>query len=354
MSEAPAKYGDTSDVLRSVSPEVSSAIAALNDQVKPAQADEVVDWLTHLRVAKGLAPRTIETYCKGIMGFLVWLNSGGQNMSTLTVEDIDDWQKMLYIERQLAPSTRRHQLTVVRQFFEWQTAYRDGHNPAQHAPAPRLTKYVPRKYSTRELTKLLDTCSDDRLVDIRDYALMLFIYATGARREEACSLRLDQITLSRSSGRVRFFGKGAKERELSFDRPVVEVLSRWLEMRESIEIEDRSHLWCNVAGAHTGKLFKLRTVDSIIERRCKQARIPNKGLHSLRVTFATDLYDSGVGVEIIQVLLGHEDINTTRRYIVISEKQQRARMPKARLNEVTGGKSYELPLWLQQKQQHDE
>jgi len=357
MSESRDLYAASTtsrQVLSEISTGVAYRVSELDRRVPGKLADLAIDWLIYLRVSKGLAAQTIDTYCKGLIQFWLWLSSHRIELEDVSVSTINDWQKSLYVERRLSNRTRRQQLVLVRQFFVWLKANRGGINPAEGVPSPKISKLTPRKYTTPELKKLFEACRGDDHRAIRDYALILFFYATGARREETSVLQMDQLTFLERVGRVKFIGKGAKEREVSFEQPVADALRRWLTVRDTIDVVDQGNVWCNVDGQHFREPTRMVTIENIFRRRCKQAKIPHRGLHALRVTFATDLYDSGERIEVIQNILGHESVETTRGYIVVSETHRRVKMPANRINALTGETKNGLPLWIQKKQQANE
>ena len=64
-----------------------------------------------------------------------------------------------------------------------------------------------------------------------------------------------------------------------------------------------------------------------------------------RVTFATQLYDEGVDIERIRIVMGHESIETTRRYLAVSRRMRDVRLQPHRQHEVLGTRPVGFPLW---------
>lgn len=336
--------------------DIDDSVASAVDYLKRSAPDFVValvvDWLLHLRIARGLTVTTIASYCKSIAQFLIWMRSKALVLSEITATDIDDWQKYEFIQKRLSPRTRRKNLVIVRRFYEWLAQYHGYNNPALNTPPPKINKLVPKKFETRELLKLFESCNRETPLGVRDYSMLLFFYATGARREEVQSLSMSQLNIQTKIGRVRFFGKGAKERMVTFGAEVVDALRQWFVTREQVGVIDNDAVWVGVGPRQKGLRMSVKGVDEMLRRRVEKLKLPPKGLHALRVSFATDMYDAGEQIEVIQQLMGHENIETTRRYIVVSERRQRAKMPGSRLNEITGGKTSEQPLWIQEKLQN--
>jgi len=60
-----------------------------------------------------------------------------------------------------------------------------------------------------------------------------------------------------------------------------------------------------------------------------------KALHALRATYATAMYDQSGDIRTVQVLLGHNDINTTEQYIAVSQRQLRSRLSANYFDDIT-------------------
>ncbi len=339
-------------LLAQVSRDIELAIRYMDARVAEENADSVIEWLTHLRISRGLTQSTICTYCKNMTRFFSWMREQGLGVDRLNINHMEDWQKWMYVVRKYGEQFRMQHISAVRQYFAWRETYMHQPNPAKFIRGPKVTKRIPKKYSTEDLQKLFSTCDLDTDIGIRDYAILVFLYATGFRREELQQLKLDQVTLRERVGKVKVLGKGAKERELSFQGEAVDALRNWLAVRDNVAGVTGDAVWVSVNGI--GKIssqLTLRAIENMVSRRAKRAKLKHSGIHMMRVTFATDLYDEGVDIEIIQELMGHEKLETTRRYIVISERRRKARMPNNRMNIVTGRNKGGLPLWVKKKQQ---
>jgi site-specific recombinase XerD len=270
----------------------------------------------------------------------------------VTLQALEDWQKWMFVARHYGEQFRKQHIAALRQFFAWRDRFLNKPNPSKFMRGPKVTKKTPRKFNTQDLQRLFATCDKSTTLGARDYAMLLFFYATGARKEEAQQLDIGQLTLRDRTGKVRFIGKGAKEREVTFQGEAVDAMRRWLSLRDTMTLANKNAVWIGVCGqTQYGDRITGGAIEHMLKRRIKLAGINAKGLHSLRVTFATDLYDEGVDIAIIQQLLGHEKIETTRRYIIVSDRKLNTKMPTSRINIITGRANHELPRWAQKKQQ---
>jgi site-specific recombinase XerD len=317
-------------------------------QINDAEYFDLVTWGVDLRIVRGLSPNTVSNYLADVAEFLEWLGAEGVPIEAVDIPLATRWQRGLYLDRGEAARTRDGKLVAVRQLLAWREAQGRGQNPLRAMKGPKRAKPLPRKYSTSQLKALLRSCDLDTPMGRRDYTILLFFYATGARRQEVADLTLDQLELRQRTGRVRFRGKGCKERTVPFEGGIVPVLREWLLERDGLHLVDQDAVFVGFTGQAHGCRLGLSGLNALMSRAATAAGIREaKGLHRLRVTFATDLYDSGQDLETIRILMGHETIETTRQYIAISERQMQARLPASRLSEIIndeGGANE--PLWI--------
>ncbi len=308
-------------------------------------------WATWLRVNRGLALTTIATYVSAVAGLAVWASERGGALDALTAADLERWVQELALFKHHCATTRAVRLTAARQFFCWREQHGAGPSPARHLRVPKRPHTVPRKFSTKQLQHLFAACDTRTSLGVRNLAMLLFMYTTGARIGEMTNVDLADLEMSDRVARVRFNGKGAKERLVTFDGPAVTALRGWLGVRDGLEsVIDHEALWIGLSGKAAGQRLRRGGIENVFARAGAAAGIPRDQLHAhkMRTTFATDLYDEGVDIESVRILLGHADIRTTRRYLAVSETARTTRMPAARQREVLGiGDA--TPRWLQTK-----
>lgn len=317
----------------------------------------LVEWIVHLRVSRALSVRTAENYMNAVALYALWLRKARDKaIDAAEPADVEAWMQYLFAQAGQKARTRGLKLTAIRRFYSWRLSMGKGRiNPAADIQGPKRGKPLPKKYTEAQLRALFASCDRDKPIGIRDYSILMMFYATGARRDELEKLGLSQLVLREKGGEARFHGKGAKERVVRFGQSCSDAIKAWLYERDRMAaIHDEDAVWLGLAGHSIGKRFKRFGLYSVVARAIKRAglRIDGRtGVHRLRVTFATDLFDSGAAdLEAIQMLLGHESIETTRGYLAISERRQKARMPESQIRKITGDTG-KVPLWLQHKQQ---
>jgi len=168
-----------------------------------------------------------------------------------------------------------------------------------------------RALSIEELNAMIDHCFTlDGPIAMRDGCLISLVYSAGLRREEASSLQISAY--SKSGAKLVIIGKGNKERVNPLNNRVIDIVETWLEERG----REKGPLFVRILKG--GKITLLpitdKTVYNIIVRRYKECGLKRLTPHDLRRTFATNLLIQGEDLFIVQDLMGHASIETTKRY----------------------------------------
>lgn len=321
--------------------------------ITPRQLAELWLWGAYLEMVRGFrGDTTVQQYLRSVCRLLEWAKATGLDHATLTPADFDRWQTHLAIVLRHSAVWRMRQVAAVRGFYDWRGTRRIGENIASDLRGPREPTGMPRKYSLPQLQGMLAATTKHRnaTIRVRDIALLLFLMATGARREELSRVDLRDLHLGQRSGLVRFNGKGAKQREVSFEGPVVEALRAWLLQREQLpfgfHVKDGEAVFIGLEGIGRGCRMRPRAIERRVARYARDAGLRDWGVHRFRVTFATALYDDNAGIEEIRLLMGHESIETTRRYLAVSERMRRTRLRADRQHEALGTRNTGQPRWM--------
>lgn len=313
--------------------------------------DEAWHWLAYVRVSRGYTASTTARYLEVLGRFLVYCHGKGLDWRTLTPADVDAWQRHLAFARHNAEVWRATQLMALRNFYGWRARLRGGVDCVAGVQGPKFTRRKRRKYSRKDLAAMFATCTGQAPMAVRDRALLLFLLTTGARREECATLRLDQLEIGERRGTVRFLGKGKKERDVPFVGPAVDAMREWLLLRDQLPKTHAQRVWSSLSSSGKGRPLTINGVEHVVGRAARRAGLAAWGCHRFRVTFATWMYDDGQDIDTIARLLGHEDINTTRAYLDVSDRAQRAHLDPGRQHDLLGTKPL-VPRWLDRKLQN--
>jgi len=196
-----------------------------------------------------------------------------------------------------------------------------------HCPLPpeavKLTKAGrkhPQVAELDDLVRLIEVPSSlesNVKVALRNRAILEVLFATGMRISELCNLNRNQID---NSGHIFITGKGRKQRFVYLTPRAKQHLDAYLSTRR----DNCPALFIPYAGRNVVNLKK-RISTNYIQERIKRYReklrinVPTSA-HSLRHGFATYLAERGANPAALQVLLGHESLDTTTRYVHASDK----------------------------------
>lgn len=330
---------------------LSSALRAIAGRVwsPVAFAVDVWRWLLWLRVTRGLAAATCARYVRTLVGYADYVDSRGLDYTDVSLAQLDAWQQHLWIARRNVVGVRACSLYGVRSFYDWRKTRVGGRDCTEGFRVPRVPHRVPRKYTKPQLRKLFIASRVSRfpLVAKRNETILALLYATGLRREEVATLRLDQVDIETNVAIIRVIGKGAKEREIPVEGPVVRMLQAWMAERGQLQGVLTDALFFTVHQCWFGRQMSVRSVEKVVCMCARRAGLGEWGVHRFRVTFATQLYDDGTDIERIRILLGHENIETTRGYIAVSSRMRGVRLKAFRQHEVFGTRPEGMPLWAQ-------
>ncbi len=184
----------------------------------------------------------------------------------------------------------------------------------------KMPKRHPRVAEFEALVKLIEAPSrfeKDNRVALRNRAMLETLFATGTRISELISLNRNQID---RTGRIFIRGKGRKERFVYLTPRAQKHIRAYLTSRK----DDHPALFIPYRGKNVGKP-KMRISPNYLQMKIKRYRelleinVPTSA-HSLRHGFATYLAEQGANPAAIQVLLGHESLHTTTRYVHASDR----------------------------------
>lgn len=148
---------------------------------------------------------------------------------------------------------------------------------------------------------------------VRDQAMFEFLLTTGCRIGELTTAKLKDLDLEKRE--VKVFGKGAKERVCYLNTISVLRLRQWLEARKDIDHENIFITADSIAqGSNEHGSLKIPGVEIVIRELGRECGFEKIHPHRFRRTAATTALRKGMPIEQVQLMLGHEQIDTTMIY----------------------------------------
>ncbi|MEK7732204.1 MAG: site-specific integrase [Planctomycetota bacterium] len=289
----------------------------------------------HFLVAqKGLSPNTIVAYRDGIKLFLNFAAGRLQKpVDKLTVEDFHDKLVVGFLDdletsRGNSTRTRNARLAALHALFR----YIAGQQPEAMARCQQICAVPVKRTSHKtieyleddEIRAVLGSVDQSSRNALRDYALLLFLYNTGARAQEVVDLRIDKLRFEMPY-QVKLLGKGRKERACPLWPETIQALQNYLEHREPSATEYPS-VFLNANGkpiTRFGIRYIVRQYAAKAGEACASIKAKKVSPHTVRHTTAMHLLQSGNDISVIKDWLGHADLNTTHAYVEIDMKMKR-------------------------------
>jgi len=307
----------------------------------------------HLVARRNVSGHTIRSYRDGLKLLLLFAAArlkkpaARLQVTQITEALVIDFLADLERTRSNSIQTRNHRLAAVRNLFEY-----IGSREPRLLDHCRRVLTIPRKrgavlpeilyLNKDQISALLGAVRRETLLGSRDYAMLLFMYNTGARAQEVADARVCWLTL-RPPYKVELLGKGRKWRTCPLWENTVCHLRGWLDRREPAAMDD-DYLFINRFGAQLSR----SGIANIIGRYAKKvaastSSLPQRGIspHTIRHTTAMHMLQAGVETNVIRSWLGHVSIATTDRYVEIDLAMKEKALRNCELVEQNDS----LPSW---------
>lgn len=296
-------------------------LVAGDDDITPsAEIEEFLEWLV---VERGRAVNTVEAYRRDLENYDAWLIANGSDPASAAVTDIERFLAERTAEGS-AKSSMARQFSSIRQLHRYmvEEGYRKD-DPAALAEGVSKPAGIPKPLTEDEVGALIGSVVGDEPRNLRDRALLEFLYATGARVSEVCGLNLSDLDMEASL--VRLFGKGSKERVVPFGSVAHGALERWINVgrpaMEPVRWRNRDEANAVFLGGRGTRLSR-QVAFQVVRDAAQRAGIEREvSPHALRHTCATHLLDHGADLRIVQEMLGHASITTTQVYTRVSQER---------------------------------
>jgi integrase/recombinase XerD len=286
----------------------------------------------HLKAEKGLSPASVRSYRDALRLFLAFVAAQGHRPITrltiadLTAERVRQFLGHLEAERGNLVRTRNQRLAALHMFFAYLAAQapevlaeaeRVAAIPMKRVPPPR-TQFLERD----EIEGLFARLPTEGYSALRDRVLLLFLYNTGARVQEAAALTVGNLTLA-PQPRVNLLGKGSKWRTCPLWPETARLLLELLAGRTGTATEP---VFVSRQGTPLTRfgIYKLVRRHAVGLDSGLAAPPRRVSPHVLHHTTAMHLLEAGVELNVIRGWLGHVSLDTTNRYAEINIRAKEA------------------------------
>ncbi|MDD3077408.1 MAG: integrase [Bacteroidia bacterium] len=310
----------------------------------------------YMPVIRNLSRNTITSYRDALHQLLVYIATKGYSIDSLRVEEITgtlvcDFLSYLESARCCSIQTRNQRLAAIHSFAEYiaisDPQYVYWFHKLKSIPAKRN---IPREINGRpvprimylekdEMKALLDAPDRKTAQGSRDYALLMFLYNTGARASEVASMTIGNLETG-SSGqmpKVTILGKGNKTRVCPLWESTVKLL---------LPLIDRSkdeHLFLN---RYNEPITRFGIYEMVSRHAAKASLVmqtiagKNVSPHIIRHSTASHLLEAGVDINTIRSWLGHVSVNTTNLYAEVNMRMKAEALKTCEIGGLRKGRTW--------------
>ena len=260
-------------------------------------SDELEAFIEYISVIKALGKKSVEAYKSDLLSLEHGLNRPLIKLDSNTLFDFLGVYKN--------KRTLNRKLSSVNAFFDfcYKSQFSDEKTKLKFS---KTAKLLPRFLSYKEIQNSIELIDRNTWIGARDYALILFLYATGARISECLSIKRDDIDGDWLHIRE---AKGDKERMVPVAKVAIKAIDFYMQMSDN----KNEYIWCNYKGERLSRIFAYKITQKYL----------GVSPHVLRHSYATSLITGGADLRVVQELLGHASLLTTQIYTHIQKDNLR-------------------------------
>jgi len=250
--------------------------------------------LEYLLINKGVSKNTYNAYKRDLVQFEEFLQK-----PVLEADNMDIISFLSTIENKRSLNRK---LSSINSFFDF--AYKRGWSDTKHKiKQAKIPKSLPKYLTKEEILNAVNSIDAKKWQDLRDRALILFIYATGLRISEVLNTKLSDL----ENGWVKVtMAKGEKQRVVPVAKIALDAIDEYLKNRPC----QSEYLFVNKNCRPLSRISAFNITKKYL----------NVSPHVLRHSFATALVIGGADLRVVQELLGHSSLNTTQIYTHIQKE----------------------------------
>jgi len=297
--------------------------------------------LEHLVAERNLARNTQRSYRDALTLLIPFVADRlHQSVDRLTLVDVSADLVRLFLadleqSRQCTIATRNQRLTAIHALARFV-----GERSPEHIVWCGQIRSIPFKKTSHAVIPSLDKPEMDALLSApdrqtaqgrRDHALLLFLYNSGARAQEAAQLLIGELDVA--GGAVKIRGKGGKQRQCPLWPSTIEELKAL--------IVNRSTTAC-VFLNRCGHPITRFGIHALVERYADKIQVQMSSLaakrvspHTVRHSTATHLLRAGVDINTIRAWLGHVSLDTTNIYAEIDLEMKAKALAKCEVTDAS-------------------
>ncbi len=257
-------------------------------------SNELEAFLEYISITKALSKRSVQAYSSDLLIIEEELKKPLISLESNMI--------LTLLSKHKNKRTLNRKLSSLNSFFDfcYKSNFSDNYSKIKLSKLPRL---LPKFVSYEEVINGLKLIDKSSWIGLRDYALILFLYASGTRISECLELAREDIDGQWLHIR---HAKGEKERVV----PIAAIAKTAIEDYLREFKYEKDYIWCNYRGEKLSRISAYKITQKYL----------GVSPHVLRHSYATSLITGGADLRVVQELLGHASLLTTQVYTHIQKQ----------------------------------
>jgi integrase/recombinase XerD len=274
----------------------------------------LTDYITYLKIEKGLAKNSIESYSRDVKKLINYLEENNIIISPIHINEIIIQDFIYSISKTINARSQARLISGIRNFFDYLIFedYRKD-NPTDLIETPKIGLKLPDTLSVDDIDKLINAIDLSQPQGERNRTIIETLYSCGLRVSELVGLQLSDLFFE--EGFIRVLGKGNKQRFVPINIQTQKFITNYInDIRVHINVKKgfEDTVFLNRRGKNLTRVMIFTIVKNLAIKIDLKKKISP---HTFRHSFATHLLERGADLRAIQQMLGHESITTTEIYM---------------------------------------
>ena len=272
------------------------------------------DYITYLKIEKGLAKNSIDSYGRDVKKLISYLEDNSIIISPIHINETSIQEFIYSISKTINARSQARLISGIRNFFNYLIFedYRKD-NPTDLIETPKIGLKLPDTLAIEDIDKLINAIDLSEPQGERNRTIIETLYSCGLRVSELVGLQLSDLFFE--EGFIRVLGKGNKQRFVPINSQTQKYITNYInDIRVLINVKKgfEDTVFLNRRGKNLTRVMIFTIVKNLAIKIDLKKKISP---HTFRHSFATHLLERGADLRAIQQMLGHESITTTEIYM---------------------------------------
>ena len=271
--------------------------------------DLLLSFQDYLTYEKGLSENTVDAYKSDVIKFTQYadLNNLNKNVITNYFFELSEFN--------YSNTSKQRMYSSIKQFLKYlnNSGFVDNFEIENIKFKSELK--LPEVISVTQIDSMINYYNHNSFLNSRNLTIIDFIYSTGSRVSEVINVNISDIDTKESF--VRLEGKGSKQRIVPLGSLLINNLTEYLKLRNSIENLESSKLFLSKSFKKLDRSAIFRIVKSTA---LKLGLNVDLHPHTLRHSAATHMLERGCDLRTVQEFLGHSSVSTTQIYTKVTKE----------------------------------